>query len=67
MPQGVVGLVGDGHQPRHAVEGGAALQVGAEAGQGVVDAGDAAWVRDRRQPVDDQERCGMSSVSWMQP
>ncbi|MFJ8364059.1 hypothetical protein [Streptomyces sp. NPDC093984] len=53
MPEHVVGPVDHDHQPRHtvkvAVEGDAALQLGAEADQGVVDAGDVAAVRDRRQ------------------
>ncbi|MFD9489145.1 hypothetical protein [Streptomyces sp. NPDC059991] len=39
----------DDHQARHAVEVEAALTLGGEAGQGVVDAGDVAAVRHRRQ------------------
>jgi hypothetical protein len=53
VPQGVVGPVDDDHQPRDtvevSVEGDAALQLGAEADQSVVDAGDVAAVRDRWQ------------------
>ncbi|MYW46031.1 hypothetical protein GT045_35200 [Streptomyces sp. SID486] len=53
MPQGGVGSVDHDHQPRHtvevAIEGDAALELGAEADQGVVDAGDVAAVRDRGQ------------------
>jgi hypothetical protein len=58
VPQGVVGPVDHDHQARHpvevTVEGGAALQLGAEAEQSVVDAGDVAAVRDRRQVLGPQ-------------
>jgi hypothetical protein len=58
VPQGVVGPVNHDHQPRHtvevAVEGDAALQLRAEADQGVVDAGDVAAVGDRRQVLGPQ-------------
>ncbi|GHF50447.1 hypothetical protein [Streptomyces griseosporeus] len=53
VPQGGVGPVDHDHPPRHtaevAVEGDPALQIGAEADQGIVKAGDIAPVRDRRQ------------------
>jgi hypothetical protein len=53
LPQGDVSPADRNHQTRHVVEVtvavGAALQLGAEADQGNVDAGDAAAVRDRRQ------------------
>lgn len=46
VPQSVVGPVDHDHQPRHVVEGDAALQLGAEADQRVMNAGDVAAVRD---------------------
>ncbi|MEU7282493.1 hypothetical protein AB0A69_27505 [Streptomyces sp. NPDC045431] len=58
VPQGVVGPVDRDHQPWHpvevAVEAGTAFQLGAEDDQGVVDAGDVAAVRDRRQVLGPQ-------------